>query len=155
MMALKRGGSMAAYEHILVASDLAEDSRHMAERGVALASQFGARLSFIHVVELIPINIEDGLIVPQAQELESQLQQIAVKKLNKLVAELNVTDAAVHVSIGETKYEIVDYAKSQKVDLIVIGKHRRRGLARLLGSTANGVANHAECDVLIVTLADS
>ena len=117
-----------------------------------LADDYAAKLTFMHVVELIPINIEDGLMVPQAQELEIQLQQAAESKLKALVAELKLSDATVNVSIGETKYELVGYAKQHQVDLIIIGKHRRRGLAQLLGSTANGVVNHAECDVLIVNL---
>lgn len=35
-------------------------------------------------------------------------------------------------------------------DLIVVGTHGHRGIARLLGSTANAVSHNARCDVLTV-----
>ncbi|TPW14218.1 MAG: universal stress protein A [Halothiobacillaceae bacterium] len=146
---------MSNYQHILIATDLESDSNIIAERGVALARDQQARLSIIHVVELIPIDIEDGLIVPQVQALENSLQKLAQSKLTQLVTDLNLPQTAINVAIGNPKYEITTYAKEQQVDLIVVGKHRRRGLARLLGSTANGVVNHALCDTLIVNLGSS
>ncbi|HHQ41669.1 MAG TPA: universal stress protein, partial [Chromatiales bacterium] len=37
-------------------------------------------------------------------------------------------------------------------DLIVLGSHGRRGLTRLLGSTADAVLHSARCDVLAVRI---
>ena len=45
---------------------------------------------------------------------------------------------------------ILEYAIKHDNDLIVMGSHGRRGLARLLGSSTSGVINHAPCDVLSV-----
>ena len=47
--------------------------------------------------------------------------------------------------------EIVNFAKSKKFDLIVMGSHGRTGLNKLiLGSVANGVAQQAKCSVMVV-----
>ena len=47
--------------------------------------------------------------------------------------------------------DIVTFAKSRKIDLIVIGSHGRTGVDKLiLGSIANGVTQKASCPVLIV-----
>jgi universal stress protein A len=54
------------------------------------------------------------------------------------------------VPSGPPSYEIVTAAKEKNADLIVVGAHGRRGLQRLLGSTAISVINHATCDVLAV-----
>ena len=47
--------------------------------------------------------------------------------------------------------KIVSFAKSKKIDLIVMGSHGRTGLDKaLLGSVANGVAQRVRCPVMIV-----
>ena len=46
---------------------------------------------------------------------------------------------------------IVEYAKHEKIDLIVIGTRGRSAFKRiLLGSTASGVVTHAHCPVMVV-----
>ena len=46
---------------------------------------------------------------------------------------------------------IIDYATNENVDLVVMGTRGKTGLKRfLLGSVANGVAQHAHCPVLLV-----
>jgi nucleotide-binding universal stress UspA family protein len=56
------------------------------------------------------------------------------------------------VAIGNPSSEIVDYAKSHHISLIVISPHGRTGpLGRfLLGSVAERVVRHASCPVLVV-----
>ncbi|MEJ2344256.1 MAG: universal stress protein, partial [Gammaproteobacteria bacterium] len=49
---------------------------------------------------------------------------------------------------------ILDTAKEQQVDLIVLGSHGRHGIGRLLGSTADNILHHADCDVLAVRIKD-
>ena len=47
--------------------------------------------------------------------------------------------------------DITTYAKSRKIDLIVMGSHGRTGVDKLiLGSVANGVTQKASCPVLII-----
>lgn len=46
---------------------------------------------------------------------------------------------------------IIDYANNEKVDLVVMRTSGKTGLKKLLlGSVANGVAQHAHCPVLLV-----
>lgn len=52
---------------------------------------------------------------------------------------------------GHAAEEIVRLATELPADLIVVGSHGRRGLARfLLGSTCERVARHATCPVLVI-----
>ena len=55
-----------------------------------------------------------------------------------------------HLIFGRPQSEIQRVAEECEADLIVVGSHTRSGLARLLGSTANGVMDSAPCDVLAV-----
>ena len=45
---------MADYKHILLTCDLAHDDSVVNNKAIALAQQFGAKLSIAHVVEPIP-----------------------------------------------------------------------------------------------------
>lgn len=52
---------------------------------------------------------------------------------------------------GEPAHEIIELAREQRVDLIVIGVKEATPLARLLvGGTVDAVLNHAPCSVLLV-----
>jgi len=54
--------------------------------------------------------------------------------------------------VGSISDEIVSYAVSQKVDLIVMGTHGRRGFAlAMAGSVAEAVVRKAPCPVLTVS----
>ena len=47
--------------------------------------------------------------------------------------------------------KIITFAKTKKIDLIVMGSHGRTGFDKvLLGSVANGVAQRVKCHVMIV-----
>lgn len=57
---------------------------------------------------------------------------------------------------GNPVDEIVDVARQHRADLIVVGTRSPGLLERLLGgSVSQGVARHAECDVLIVHSPDA
>jgi len=55
------------------------------------------------------------------------------------------------VLMGDPREAILDMAKRECADLIVVGSHGRSGLTKLLmGSVASHVVTHAPCDVLVV-----
>jgi nucleotide-binding universal stress UspA family protein len=55
------------------------------------------------------------------------------------------------VVAGDPRTEIVDAARREHADLVVVGSHGRTGLDRLvLGSVASFVVSHAPCSVLVV-----
>ena len=54
------------------------------------------------------------------------------------------------VMAGEPDEEIVDYAKKNGVDLIVMGSYSKSGMDFLFGSTARKVLKKADCPILCV-----
>lgn len=55
------------------------------------------------------------------------------------------------VPCGNPAEEILDYALTEKVDLVVMSSHGRTGLGRFfMGSVAERVVRHASCPVLVV-----
>jgi universal stress protein A len=146
---------MDNYKHILLAVDFYEHCEAVANRAKDLANKYQAKLSIIHVVDSMPIaDAGYGADVPFNLDLTAELMAEAKKRLAKLAEKLDVTEDRLWLEMGSPKTEIIRVAEENKVDLIVIGSHGRHGLALLLGSTANGVLHHANCDVLAVRLQD-
>ena len=55
---------------------------------------------------------------------------------------------------GDPRTALVEAARSERVDLLVVGSHGRTGMAKLLmGSVASYVVAHAPCSVMVVKLA--
>jgi len=57
------------------------------------------------------------------------------------------------VLTGDPREAIVEAARAEKADLVVLGSHGRTGFDKLLmGSVASHVVTHAPCSVLVVKL---
>jgi universal stress protein A len=141
---------MSGYQHILCAVDLTAENVAVSSRAVELADFYHARLTLLHVVEYIPIDLANELVLPQQQEIEQQLVTQAEKTLKSLAAGSKQTQVEPVVVQASVKSGIIEYAENHQNDLIVIGRHGRHGLSRLLGSVANSILHHAPCDVLTV-----
>lgn len=144
---------MSGYNHILVGVDLSEESQQVLNRASALASASGAKLSMVHIVE--PLTFAYGGDIPvDLSEIQEQLHQQATEQLQELAQPTGIDSANQHVLVGQPVSEIHDLAENLDADLVVVGSHGRKGLALLLGSTANGVLHGAKCDVLAVRVKD-
>ncbi|MCF6337312.1 MAG: universal stress protein [Gammaproteobacteria bacterium] len=143
---------MNCYQHILCAVDLSAENVAVFSRAVELAEHYHAQLSLLHVVEYIPVDLANELVLPEQQEIVQQLITQAEKTLTNLVGKSTHIQVKSLVVQGSIKSEIIEYAKDTGVDLIVIGRHGRHGLSRLLGSVANAVQHHAPCDILTVRI---
>ncbi len=141
---------MRNYTHILAAVDFSAASAHAAKRAADMASRYGARLSLIHVVEFMPLDPMDGLMIGNELELQDTAVETATARLRDLALELGVNEDDSHVELGSPKNVIAQWASELDVDLVVVGSHGHHGLARLLGSTAASIVQGAPCDVLAV-----
>ncbi len=141
---------MDDYRHILLATDLAPESRHVGDRAVEIAARYGARLSLLHVVDYVPLELSNDMMLAEPVDVDGRLIEEARANLDRLAGELGLDDAQRWVVLGSTGAEIKRTAEEHGVDLIVVGSHGRHGLALLLGSTANAVLHGAPCDVLAV-----
>ncbi len=145
---------MSAYSHILLAVDFSTNSDAIAERALAISKMASARISLVHVVEFVQMDLSNELVVPQELELDQELVTLAEKRLKELGEKYGIPESECFVSQGSTKREILRIAQAHGVDLIVVGSHGREGIQLLLGSTANAVLHGAPCDVLAVRVRD-
>ena len=140
---------MSSYKRIMLAVDLTEESKAVADRATALIEASGAELHLVHVIE--PLSLAYGGDVPMdLSSVQEQIQEQAKSHLSEFATQLSVPAERQHLIFGRPESEIQRVADEVGADLIVVGSHGRHGLALLLGSTANGVLHGAMCDVLAV-----
>ena len=140
---------MTAHQHILLPTDFTAASDLAAERARTLVDLTGAKLTLLHVVEYVP----PRYVAPELPEelaTEAALVDRARRYLAEWAAKAKLGERAQLVRAGSPKRLIVDSARAEGVDLIVMSTHGQKGLARIIGSTASGVLHDAPCDVLVV-----
>jgi len=146
-----------AYKHVMAAVDLSDEASQVLGEAKRLAEDHGAKLSLISVVKPLT-QVYGGLdmaaYTQASVNFEREAQNQAVEQLKTMGAGIGVAPEDVHAVIGAPAPQIVDTGKDLGVDLIVLGSHGKHGLGLLLGSTANGVLHHADCDVLTIRIKD-
>ncbi len=145
---------MIQIRQILVPTDFSEHSRNALEYGCDLARRYDARLHVVHAVQdLVMMVPEPGMAFPLSDDYMEDLKASAENELAQLCREeiMNGIETAHKVLVGPPFLEIVRYARSEEIDLIVIGTHGRTGLTHvLLGSVAEKVVRKAPCNVFTI-----
>jgi nucleotide-binding universal stress UspA family protein len=137
---------------ILVPVDGSAYSLKAVETACDLAkAQAPATVVLTAVAVQIP-ELEEGVYI--AEKMKAQAE-IALAKA-KEVAQAKGIDAEVILGTGASPAdEIVQVAKDQQADLIVIGSRGLAGKTRsFLGSTASQVVTYSPCSVLVVKTRD-
>lgn len=137
-------------KNVLVPTDFSVPSKMAVNYGVALARKFRARLTLMHVLGVQPMLSEAAEIDPH---LEEELRQEALEKLSDLVAPEDQDDLDLQtvVKVGGVQKAILNTAKEQHADLVVLGTHGHGRIGRLvLGSTTEGVLRKLTIPVLTV-----
>ena len=118
-----------------------------------LAKRTGAGLVLLHAYPIPGFTFPDGSVVASPAMLQ-ELAEGAERNLEawrRDAEALGVVGVGVEKVIGEPAREIVEFARSHPVDLLVLGTHGRTGLEHaLLGSVAERVVRKAPCAVLTV-----
>jgi len=94
-------------------------------------------------------------LVTNPADVQQKLERDLKKRVTKLLPKQEVT-VLVEPGWGTPEGYLFEMASRQKVDLIVVGTHQRRGLGRvLLGSVSRAVLHHAKVAVAVVPPAES
>ena len=105
----------------------------------------------------VPIMTSAEMYVPastfdQLIEDERKAHQELVSEVEQELRDAGLTTRA-SVLHGDPREAIVQAAKDEGADLVVVGSHGRTGLAKLLmGSVASHIVAHAPCSVLVVKM---
>jgi nucleotide-binding universal stress UspA family protein len=146
---------MIAIKQILVATDFGAASDNALRYGEALAREFGARLHVLHAAPNVFATSMDGYgyaaIPPQVQE---DLEKAARRQMDERVNDEDRRELGATTTIvvhNSPAIAIIDYAKQNGIDLIIVGTHGRGAVAHVfLGNVAERIVRSAPCPVLTV-----
>lgn len=144
------------FKNILLATDGSDISARAARMAVDLARTHGAKVTAVYVMEPYPyLGIGEAnpygmqAYAAAAQKLAAEAH-MAVEKLCTQGGSAVPLEARAIENVGAAT-GIVQTAKTEGADLIVMGSHGRSGIARMmLGSVANRVLAEATAPVLVV-----
>lgn len=140
-----------SYQHILVAIDLSEDSKHLIDRAVALAKPLNAEISFVHI-DVNYAELYTGLIDINLAETQHHSMEASQKQLQELAQYANFPIKHTLVGSGDLNNELCDTIKEFQIDLVVCG-HHQDFWSKLLSSTRQ-LINCSPVDLLVVPLKD-
>ena len=139
-----------AYQKILIAIDLSNESNKIIERAVELADNDNSRLFLAHVVEPVAAAYPIDAYAINMTKLQEEAMAIAAQRLAAIAEKYSIPAERQLVLAGAAASEIRSKAEELGADLIVIGSHGTSGWKLLLGSTANKVLHGACCDIMTV-----
>ena len=135
-------------------SDFSSASNAALRKAIQMAKASRGQLLIAHVISPVVPVAGEGYISPKVyDEIATSNRVWARKKLETLLAQIKRAGVRASGTIleGVAHEQIVRFARSKGVDLIVMGTHGRSGLAKLfLGSVAGRVVGAARCPVLTV-----
>jgi nucleotide-binding universal stress UspA family protein len=146
---------MITLKKILVPTDFGETSKIAVQYGRALADAFGASLYLLNVLQepVIAGGTPLGGYFSLSPDYRLKMEKGATAELEKLLSpdDRSKLHAQVFTKWGSPFLEIIRFAKSENIDLIVMGSHGMGPVAHMLmGSVAEKVVRKAPCPVLTV-----
>lgn len=144
---------MFQLKRILVPIDFSDYSKKALKYAISFAQQFNAELYLVYIVEpaIYPADFSFGQVT--LPNFENELRNRGKQELEKLVSTYiaGSVPARTIVKSGKSFLEIINTAREEDIDLIIIATHGHTGVEHILfGSTAEKVVRKAPCPVLVV-----
>lgn len=142
------------YQRILVPTDGSDITRKAVQTAITLAKEGRGRLFSISVKEPFPYSAISEMQPVPPQEFYDAQERIAAARVKAVVEEAQAAGVPCEAHTVEALHAweaILDHARAQNCDLIVMASHGRRGMAALLlGSETQRVLIHSTLPVLVV-----
>jgi nucleotide-binding universal stress UspA family protein len=145
---------MITLNNVLVATDFGEIADAALLYGRAVAKKFGATLHVLNVADNMFTKVlgqESAAFLPT---LQTDIEASARQRLAELIIDTDKSEPPTKSSVltsSAPAIAIVDYARNNDIDLIVMGTHGYKGLTHaMLGSVAERVVRTAPCPVLTI-----
>ena len=138
------------YKRILVPTDGSEFAKKAQQHALFLAKVSGAEIVAVSVTENNFVNglpLDDEIY--QLNQILNERSEENLKEFDKLNEDdLKITHV---IREGSPAKVILEVAKEEAIDLIVMGSSGKSGFDRfIMGSVADKVVNSAKCAVLVI-----
>ena len=139
---------------ILIALDASPHSERALEFVRRMRWPAGSRVVVASVMQPVAAAATIGLDIPRvaAEMLDEQRRRLEelVAGAERVLRESGFPTEG-RVLIGDPREVLLDAARTEQADLLVVGSHGRTGIARwMLGSVSSHLVTHAPCSVLVV-----
>jgi nucleotide-binding universal stress UspA family protein len=137
------------FKNILVAVDGSKYANAAFKAAVDMAQKYGSRLTVLHV--FFGSTGRSTLVSGVNEDENRSAAQEIIKSYAKELENKDLRKARVLLKKGDAAQRIIETAKSEAADLVVMGNRGRGGFkGLLLGSVSNKVASHVRCPVMIM-----
>ena len=141
-------------KNIMCPIDFSENAEHALLYAATLAKSYKANLHLVHVVQPRMTSVTGDPYIPEfSAEFMDEISAASKQRLEDIAAPLraDMPQVVVQICAGTPFVEIIEAARTQDIDLIVMGTHGRTGLVHMMiGSVAEKVVRKAPCPVLTV-----
>lgn len=140
---------LARYGKLLLATDLSPASSAATEQAFELAARLRAPLLVVSVIDPRQLRLPGGRFGQRVDQVRAQREVVA----QELVERGRALGVAVSFLIweGEPGESIVEAARAERADIVIVGSHGRGSVGRLfIGSVSEHVVRNAPCPVLVV-----
>ncbi len=146
----KKGVSM--FKKILCPVDFSEFTKDVVAYAADISRQYGAELHVLHVIpNLTYFTPYESFLTPEnLVAMEKNIQDEVDRDFKEVLSAVDI-DVRKVVRTGVAFVEIIDYAKTEGIDLIVMGTHGRSGIEHILiGNVAEKVVRKSPCPVMTI-----
>ena len=140
------------FKKILCPVDFSEFTDEILEYAVSIAQKYNAELYLIHIIpNLNYFTPYESFFTPENLiVVEKNMETEVNKDFDAIIKKIDIPVKKV-IKTGAAFVEIIDYVRTESINLIIMGTHGRTGLEHILiGSVAERVIRKAPCPVLTV-----
>ena len=141
------------FKNILVPWDGSRHSNHAFKIALNIAKKYDSKINLVSC--LSHADTGAGYLDSSInKDIFKTAKDVMINKMSDLKNDAKKTGISISIDAfvtDSTVKQLVTYAKTMKIDLVVMGSHGLTGWKKLLlGSVASGVSQHVHCPVLIV-----
>ena len=141
---------MIQVKKVIIPVDFTSTMDKVVDYATSIADQLKSEIIFFHVINDFK-GYDMMLVHPSFEPIRKDMEEATKERMADLIKDHKDRDQPVSgkVVFGEAGEEIVNFARDEKADMVIIGTHGTKGLERILmGSTAEYVVKKAPCPIL-------
>jgi nucleotide-binding universal stress UspA family protein len=144
---------MIAFKKILYPVDLSESSGRIVPYVQSVAGRFESKIHVLFAARAFEYYTSMYVPHPSVSRFEKEVIEGAEKRLYEFVDEhfADFPNTKAVVVAGDASEEIINYIEEQKIDLVIMGTHGRKGMDKIIfGSVAERVLKTSPVPVMVV-----
>lgn len=134
---------------VAVGLDGSDSSWKALDEALQLARAKHALLHIVSIQESVEASYSASEVLAVDKTSKEKLEKVQMKA--RLMAESEGVPTKTEIATGSSTHAMVEYVKTHRVDLLVIGDTGHSSLwGALIGTNAESIVRHARCSVLVV-----